>query len=196
MIFTSDNGPWNNFQQNLRRKHRGAVAWGSSGPLREGKGSSWEGGVRVPCIVRWPGRVPAGRTCDAIFSTLDIMPTFANLAGYEVPRDRIIDGVDQTALLLGKSKVGARDNFTYFCGPSLHGVRKGKWKLLLPGRKYCYRYVKDRGTGGIELYDLKSDVGEKRNVAKQHPEIVAELQKLAQAFKFPPKKAPGGKGKR
>jgi len=196
VIFTSDNGPWNNFQENLRRKHKGAIAWGSSGPLREGKGSSWEGGVRVPCIVRWPGHVPAGRTNDAIFSTLDILPTFATLAGYKVPGDRIIDGVDQTALLAGRSDAGTRDHFYYFCGESLHGVRKGKWKLLIPDRVYCYRYVKDRGTGGIELYDLQSDVGEKKNVATQHPEVVAELQKLAKAFRFPPKDAPGGKGRK
>ena len=196
VIFTSDNGPWNNFQESLRPKHKGAIAWGSSGPLREGKGSSWEGGVRVPCIVRWPGHVPAGRTSDAIFSTLDIMPTFATLAGYDVPTDRTIDGVDQTAMLTGKSDTGTRDNFYYFCGDSLHGVRKGKWKLLLANRVYCYRYVKDRGTGGIELYDLESDVSEKKNVAEQHPGIVAELEELARAFRFPPKNAPGGKGKK
>jgi len=187
VIFTSDNGPWNNMQGPLRRKHKGAIAWGSSGPLREGKGSSWEGGVRVPCIVRWPGHVPAGRTSGAIFSTLDIMPTFATLAGYDVPDGRIIDGVDQTALLTGKSAKGARDNFYYFCGANLHGVRKGKWKLLLANRRYCYGYVKDRGTKGIELYDLESDVGEKKNVAEENPKVVAELQKLAKAFKFPAK---------
>ena len=185
VLYTSDNGPWNNMQEPLRRKHKGAVAWGSSGPLREGKGSSWEGGVRVPCIVRWPGHVPAGRTSAAIFSTLDIMPTFAKLAGYDVPSDRIIDGVDQTALLTGKSESGARETFYYFCGGSMHGVRKGKWKLLIPGRKYCYRYVKDRGTGGLELYDLEADVGEKTNLADKHPDVVAELQKLVKAFRFP-----------
>ena len=196
VLYTSDNGPWNNFQENLRPKHKGAVAWGSSGPLREGKGSSWEGGVRVPCIVRWPGRVPAGRTSGAIFSTLDIMPTLGKLAGYDVPTDRIIDGVDQTALLTGKNANGARDNFYYFCGSNMHGVRKGKWKLMLPNRKYCYGYVKDRGTKGIELYDLEADVGEKNNVADKNPKIVTELQALAKAFKLPPTKASGGKGKK
>lgn len=93
----------------LRRRHKGAVAWGSSGPLREGKGSTYEGGLRVPCIVRWPGRTPAGKTNDAIFSTLDFMPTFAGLAGGKIPDDRIIDGVDQTDLLTGKKNV-AKDN--------------------------------------------------------------------------------------
>ena len=71
VMFTSDNGPWNNMKARLRRKHNGAVAWGSSGSLREGKGSTYEGGLRVPCIVRWPGRVPAGRQSDAIFATIE-----------------------------------------------------------------------------------------------------------------------------
>ena len=77
------------------------IPWGSSGPLRGAKGSTWEGGIRVPCIVRWPGHVPAARTSSAIFSTLDVMPTFAALAGVadKVPSDRIVDGVDQRELL-------------------------------------------------------------------------------------------------
>ncbi|MHC4740804.1 MAG: sulfatase family protein [Planctomycetota bacterium] len=187
VIFTTDNGAWNNMQENLRKKHKGAVAWGSSGPLREGKGSTWEGGVRVPCIVRRPGYVPAGRVSDAIFSTVDFMPTFANLAGYELPKDRIIDGVDQTDLLSGKSPQGARNHHYYFCRNELHGVRKGRWKLLLANRKNYYGYVKDRGSSEMELYDLKSDIGEKRNVAGQHPEVVEELLDLAKAFRWPSK---------
>ncbi len=191
VIFTTDNGPWNNNQKGLRSRHKGAVAWGSSGPLREGKGSTYEGGLRVPCIVRWPGHVPAGRVSGAIFSTLDFMPTFANLAGYQVPDDRIIDGVNQTALLLGKNEAGARDNFYYFCQNELHGVRKGKWKLIVPNRKWFYGYVKDKGSQDIELYDLEADIGEKENVADQHPEIVAELRRLAEAFLIPRDVVPG-----
>ncbi|MHC4402598.1 MAG: sulfatase family protein, partial [Planctomycetota bacterium] len=175
VIFTTDNGPWNNFQENLGKKHNGAIAWGSSGPLREGKGSTYEGGLRVPCIVRWPGHVPAGRVSDAVFSTLDFMPTFATLAGYEVPADRIIDGADQTELLLGKSELGAREDFYYFCQNELHGVRRGKWKLLLPDRKKFYGYVDDKGSGEIELYDLDSDKGETKNLAKQQPEIARQM---------------------
>ena len=185
VIFTSDNGPWNNMQETLRKKHKGAVAWGSSGPLREGKGSTWEGGLRVPCIIRWPRHVPAGRVSDAIFSTLDFMPTLASLAGYKVPKDRLIDGVDQTALLLGDSEKDARDHFYYFCRNTLHGVRKGRWKLVLANRKNYYNYVKDTGSNEMELYDLKSDIGEKRNVAKQHPEVVEELLNLVRAFQWP-----------
>jgi arylsulfatase A/uncharacterized sulfatase len=124
------------------------------------------------------------------------MPTLGKLAGYDVPTGRIIDGVDQTALLTGKSDKGARDNFYYFCGRNMHGVRKGKWKLLLADRKYCYGYVKDRGTKGIELYDLEADVGEKNNVAARNPRIVSELKALAKAFKLPEKKASGRKRKK
>ncbi|MHC4632323.1 MAG: sulfatase family protein [Planctomycetota bacterium] len=185
VIFTTDNGPWNNMQEILRKKHKGAVAWGSSGPLREGKGSTWEGGVRVPCIIRWPGHVPAGRVSDAIFSTVDFMPTLANLARYEVPKDRIIDGVDQTALLLGESEEGARDHLYYLCRNALHGVRKGKWKLLLPNRENYYNYVKDRGSKEMELYNLESDIGERRNLAEQNPEIVSEMLELIKAFQWP-----------
>lgn len=187
VIFTTDNGPWNNMKEILRKRNNGAVAWGSSGPLREGKGSTWEGGVRVPCLVRWPGHVPAGRINDAIFSTVDFLPTIAHLAGYQVPDDRIIDGVDQTALLLGKSEKGARDHFYYFCKNSLHGVRKGKWKLLLANRENYYGYVKDTGSKEMELYDLKSDIGETRNLAKKHPEVVKELLQLVKAFQWPAK---------
>jgi arylsulfatase A-like enzyme len=172
-------------QERLRQRNKGAIAWGSSGPLREGKGSTWEGGVRVPCIARWPGHVPVGRVSNAIFSTMDFMPTLGGLAGYEIPKDRIIDGVDQTALLLGKSETGARDHIYYLCRNEMHGVRKGKWKLLLPNRKNYYNYVKDRGSKGMELYNLESDIGEKHNIVKQHPDIVSDLLGLIKAFQWP-----------
>jgi arylsulfatase A-like enzyme len=186
VIFTTDNGPWNNLKQALRKKHNGQIAWGSSGPLREGKGSTYEGGLRVPCIARWPGHVPAGRTSDAIFATIDFLPTFGHLAGFDVPTDRIIDGVDQTDLLLGKSETGRKDYF-YFCKGEMHAVRKGNWKLVLPGRKKFYGYVKDKGSQNAELYDLQADIGEKKNVAAAHPEIVEALQKYAKALPLPDK---------
>ena len=187
VIFTTDNGPWNNFQEVLRKRHNGAIAWGSSGPLRAGKGSTYEGGLRVPCIVRWPGHVPESRVSDAIFSTLDFLPTFATLAGYEVPADRVIDGVDQTELLLGKSDAGAREDFYYFCRNELHGVRRGKWKLILPDRKVHYGYVDDKGSSAVELYDLQADIGEANNVAADHPQVVKELLAHAKDFKWPEK---------
>jgi arylsulfatase A-like enzyme len=187
VLFTSDNGTWSNNQENLRRRHNGEIAWGSSGPLREAKGSTYEGGLRVPCIARWAGKVPAGRVSDAMFATIDFLPTFGKLAGYEVPRDRIIDGVDQSELLLGKSERSARDHFHYFSQNELHAVREGPWKLVLPNRKVFYPYVKDRGASEIELYNLEADIGETRNVAREHPEIVERLRNRAQAFQWPEK---------
>ena len=204
VIFTCDNGPWSNAADRLGPLHQGEVAWGSSGPLREAKGSSYEGGSRVPCLVRWPGRVPAGRVSDAIFSTLDFLPTFGRLAGFAPPADRVIDGVDQTDLLLGRSRTGARDHFHYFSQNELHAVRVGPWKLFLPDRKVFYGYVKDRGTSGLELYNLDEDIGEKRDVAAAHPEVVARLLAFARAYDMPADlpfagialPAPGAKGKK
>jgi arylsulfatase A-like enzyme len=185
VIYASDNGPWSNHAEPLRKRHDGAIAWGSSGPLREAKGSTYEGGLRVPCIVRWPGQVPAGRTSDAIFATIDFLPTFATLSGFAVPRDRIIDGVDQTELLRGKNVRGARDHFHYFSQNELHAVRQGAWKLLLPNRKVFYSYVKDRGSAAVELYDLEADPGEKTNVAAANPAAVERLTRFANAFQWP-----------
>ena len=180
VIFTSDNGPWSNDQERQRQKNKGALAWGSAGPLREAKGSTWEGGLRVPCLLRWPGKVEAGRTSQAIFSSVDFLPTFARLSGCEVPTDRTLDGVDQTDLLLGNSVEGNRDHLYYVSNDYLHGIRQGRWKLLLPNRKGYRGYVRDRGTDGFELYDLETDIGETSNVAGEHPEIVARLQALAE----------------
>ena len=138
VIFTSDNGAWNTMQERLREKHDGAVAWGSSGPLRSGKGSTYEGGIRVPAIVRWPGHVPANRVSDAVFATIDFMPTLATLAGYELPDNRVVDGVDQTDLLLGRSETGARDDYHYFVGakglgwPVLKRDSKSERGVLVP----------------------------------------------------------------
>ncbi len=185
VIFTTDNGPWNNFQDALSKKHNGQRAWGSSGPLREGKGSTYEGGVRVPCVVRWPEHVPAKRTCDAIFSTIDFLPTFARLASVDVPNDRIIDGVDQTDLLHGKSETGARSDYFYFCKNELHAVRQGNYKLVLPNRKQFYGYVKDKGSLEFELYDLSTDIGERSNLASIRTETVEALKKHAASFVTP-----------
>lgn len=187
VIFTSDNGPWSNDMERQNAKNAKHVEWskgphlsaGSSGPLREAKASDYEGGVRVPCLVRWPGKVPAGRENDAIFATLDFLPTFANLAGFEIPDDRIIDGVDQTDLLLGKSENGNRETYFYHSGN--HGVRKGDWKLLYANRwpkEFKNTYPKDRGTNQIELYNLKEDIGEKNDLSKEHPDIVKNLRAL------------------
>ena len=188
VIYTSDNGPWNQLAYSGKKgmskpylqwkeKHANfdndAIFWGDSGPLRNGKGSCYEGGVRVPCIVRWPGKVAPNATSDAIFATLDFLPTFAALTGSEVPSDRKIDGVDQTDLLLGKSLEGARDTFFY-----VNGMRKGNWKYLTAEHN-IYGYAKEPQREAVEeLYDLSSDLGETVNSASKHPEIVADLKAL------------------
>ncbi|HUR57531.1 MAG TPA: sulfatase-like hydrolase/transferase, partial [Opitutaceae bacterium] len=185
VVYATDNGPWSNNADRLGPRHNGEVAWGSSGPLREAKGSSYEGGSRVPCIIRWPGHVPARRVSDAIFASLDFLPTFGKLTGFEPPRDRIVDGVDQSALLLGQNERGARGHFHYFSQNELHAVRQGPWKLILPNRKTFYGYVKDRGSNETELYQLEMDVGEKKNVAAENPAVVAKLLALAAGFQWP-----------
>lgn len=185
VIFTTDNGPWNNFQENLSKKHNGQIAWGSSGPLREGKGSTYEGGLRVPCIARWPGKVPSDRTSDAIFATIDFLPTMGHLAGFAPPTDRVIDGVNQTDLLLGNSEAGAREDYFYFCKGELHAVRKGPWKLLLADRKKHYGYVDDKGSSRSELYNLVEDIGESRDRAAELPDLVRDLTTYAQALPLP-----------
>ncbi len=175
VIFTSDNGPWNQPKYTDRKKGHpeGSVFWGQSGPLRNGKGSCYEGGYRLPCIVRWPGKVPAGRVSDAIFATIDFMPTFAHLAGFEVPSDRRIDGIDQTDLLLGNRETG-REHFYY----NNAGVRQGDWKYLKADAFFHGYAVEDDRKKFEELYNLKSDLGEQTNLAAEHPEKVAELKAL------------------
>ncbi len=182
VIYTSDNGPWSQVAYTSTKKGHpeGSIFWGEKGPLRGGKGSVYEAGSRVPCIVRWPGKVPAGRVSDAIFATIDFMPTFAQLTGFEVPEDRTIDGIDQTGLILGKTEKG-RETFVYdqINTPSL-GIRSGRWKLLAPGRKpeQENRYLMDFGTNGYELYNLDSDMGETRNIAVEYPKITGNLTQM------------------
>ena len=142
--------------------------------MRDGKGSCYEAGSRAPCIIRWPGRVPKDRVSDAIFATIDFMPTFANLTGYKVPADRVIDGVDQTKLLFGQSEMGARETF-YYQG---NGVRQGKWKYLA-AKHQVPGYARDNSRKQVEeLYDLNSDIGETTNLAEEYPEKVKELRAL------------------
>lgn len=175
VIYTSDNGPWNQDKYTKRKKGHpeGSIFWGEAGPLRNGKGSPYEAGYRLPCIVRWPGKVPVGRVNDAIFATIDFMPTFANLCGFEVPKDRRIDGMDQTDLILGKRETG-REYF-YF---NKAGVRKGKWKYLKPDAHF-HGYAVDYTRKKVdELFDLEADLGERSNLAAKHPEIVTELKQL------------------
>lgn len=176
VIYTSDNGPWNQpaYTENKKGHPEGSIFWGKSEGLRDGKGSCYEAGSRAPCIIRWPGKVPANQVSNAILATIDLLPTFANLTHSSIPTDRIIDGVDQTQLLLGESETGARDTF-YYQG---NGFRKGKWKYLkanhnVPG------YAKDTNRELVEeLYDLESDPSESKNLASEHPATVRQLKSL------------------
>ncbi|MEL6396950.1 MAG: sulfatase [Planctomycetota bacterium] len=180
VIFTTDNGPWN--QDRYRRGEKGhpegAKFWGDAGPLRAGKGSSYEAGVRVPCIVRWPGKVPAGAESSTLFATLDLLPTFATLAGFDLPADRVIDGVDQTGLLLSDAAAGARATYIYTTVIPRHaanGIRRGKWKYLRAQQLVPDYAVTDREEVP-ELYDLEADIGETNNLADQYPDIVNQLR--------------------
>jgi arylsulfatase len=171
VVFCSDNGPW------IEKYLKGY--YGSAAPLRGSKMKSWEGGPRVPCIVRWPGRVPAGRTSDAIATTMDLLPTFAALAAAPLPEDRDLDGRDIYPLLSGAADRSPHEAYFYYCYTHLHAVRDARWKLVLP------RPAKPRWMGWwarmidevkvAELYDLHADVGERRSVAAEHPEVVARL---------------------
>ena len=185
VIYTTDNGPWNQPAYHAWEKGHpeGAKYWGDAGPLRAGKGSCYEAGPRVPAIIRWPGKVEAGAESDAIFATLDLLPTFATLCGYEVPDDRVIDGVDQTDLLLGKSEAGHRNTFMYTAHASrkkniyaINGIRVGKWKYL-KAEHTISNYAKDPDREPVEeLYNLEKDLGETTNLAKEHPEVVKRLR--------------------
>ena len=136
VIFASDNGPWLSYGDHA----------GSAGPLREGKGTAWEGGVREPCVMRWTGKIPAGTTCTELAATIDILPTFAALAGADVPSDHIIDGKDIRPLLFGEP--GAKcphEAYYYYWNQELQAVRSGPWKLHFP---HTYRSLKGEGGHG------------------------------------------------
>jgi len=183
VIYTSDNGPWKqlNYRERKikqRQQYKDEIFWGDSGDLRGGKGSCYEGGYRLPCIARWPGRIPAGKMSEALFTTLDFLPTFAALAGSKVPDDRIIDGVNQVDLLLGKSEKGNRNTFYY----QDNGIRFGKWKYLKAKQK-VWGWARDKNRPEKEeLYDLENDIGEKNNLAVRYPEVVKKLRGMFEQF--------------
>ena len=178
VMFTSDNGPWLSYGDHA----------GSAKPLREGKGTMFDGGCRVPFLARWPGKIPANSTCTEPAMTIDILPTVARLIGAELPNHKI-DGKDIWPLLSGEAGAKSPQEAYYlYWGHNLHAVRSGQWKLHLP---HDYRTLHNRpgGTGGIpvkydsdqislSLFDLETDRAEATNVADQHPDIVARLQAL------------------
>lgn len=162
VIFTSDNGPW------LIMGKNGGVA----GPLRGGKGSTWEGGVREPTIAWWPGRIAADSECAAAMANIDILPTFVKLAGGQVATDRVIDGKDISPLLLGQSKKSPHEALFYFSGETLEAVRSGPWKLRSAEKKKKTTVL----ASARSLYNLETDIGETKDVAAENPEIVKRLE--------------------
>lgn len=181
VLFTSDNGPWLTFGNQ----------GGTAHPLREGKGTTFEGGVRVPCVVRWPGHVPAGRTCDEPVMTIDVLPTVAKLTGAKLP-DHKIDGLDIWPLLSGEkgAKTPHEALFFYYGRNNLESMRSGKWKLHFPHGYLSARAGRDGTAGGnkrakigLALYDLSNDIGEQKDVAAEHPDVVEQLKKLAEAMR-------------
>ncbi len=180
IIYTSDNGPWLSY----------GTHGGSARPLREGKGTTWEGGVRVPCVMRWPARIPAGKTCDKIAATIDILPTIAKITKTQLPQ-HTIDGEDILPLLTAQPNANPRDTYLYYWGRHLQAVRAHHYKLHFP---HPYRSMngKPGGTDGtpnpyttlrtpLALYDLKKDPSERHNIIDKHPDVVKALQRLANA---------------
>ncbi len=179
VVFTSDNGPWVEYGFDA----------GSAGPLRGSKGTNYEGGVRVPFLARFPGRIPAGLVSSGIASNIDILPTLAKLAGGAPPSDRTIDGVDIWELLTEPEAESPRKTFFYYVGgmkylaadgppkndPTIAAVRRGKWKL----------HVGSNAKGKLApeaLYNLYEDIGEQLDYVSKEPDLAEELTKLAQKF--------------
>lgn len=180
VVFTSDNGPWLSYGNHA----------GSAGPLREGKSTMFEGGYRVPCVMRWPQKIPAGTTCDELATTLDLFPTIARLIEAVLPQDRVIDGKNIWPLMSGDAgAVSPHEAFFCYYSGELRAVRDRRWKLFFPHRSNT---LGDHAGGrdgepmtyeqeqvGHWLFDLKSDVGETNDVAAEQPEIVARLERFA-----------------
>lgn len=180
VIFSSDNGPWITYGNHA----------GSRGPFREAKGTTFEGGMRVPMIARWPGQIPAGQTCNELCTTMDILPTFAAIAGGK-PGERKIDGHDIRPLLMGEENAKTPyEAFCYYWNHGLDGIRSGPWKLHFPhtfpsltgeaGRDGLPAGI-TQGKIDLSLFNLDDDPGEQKNVIDEHPDVVERLKKLADA---------------
>jgi len=177
VIFATDNGPWLSYGDHA----------GSARPLREGKATTFEGGVRVPCIMWWPGQIPAGAVCRQPAATIDIFPTVARLTGAKLP-DHPIDGKDIWPLISAQPGAASpHEAYFFYWGRELQAVRSGRWKLHFPHK---YNTIVEPGSGGkpgkaqarqIELclFDLENDIGETTDLSQQHPEVVARLKALA-----------------
>ncbi len=181
MIFTSDNGPWLLYGDHA----------GSAKPLREGKGTNFEGGFREPCLMRWPGNIPPGTVCSEVAGTIDLLPTFARLAGAPLPPNKI-DGKDIASLMFGiPGAESPHEVFYHYDGANrLMALRSGKWKLMFP-QTYGSPIGGTDGIPGqnrrkrieLSLFDLENDIGETTNVADQHPDVVDRLKRYADTMR-------------
>ena len=175
VIYTTDNGPW------LPFRHHG----GSAGPLRDGKGTTFEGGQRVPCVMRGPG-IPASSVCDELTGTIDLLPTIAAITGKPLANERKIDGMDVSALWKGTKEKSPRKEFIYYTSRGdLEGLRSGKWKLLVKkpraNRRANANQQKNRAPQ-VFLFDLKADVGEQNNLVEAKPAMVKKLKARMEAL--------------
>jgi arylsulfatase len=178
VIYTSDNGPWMNYGN-----HAGLAT-----PLREGKGTAFEGGPRVPCVMRWPGHIPAKSECNRLAASIDILPTLSVITGAPLPEKRI-DGVNILSLLMGDPQANPREQYYYYYGGELRAVRQNEWKLYFPHKSRSYVGVEPGKDGfpgpyatvqtGLELYNLDNDISEEKDVAALNPEVVKRLEKIA-----------------
>ena len=182
VIFTSDNGPWIEKSHNRKGpRYQGGLAE----PLRGAKMMTWDGGPRVPCVIRWPGRIDGGRTIDELATTMDFMPTLAKLAGAKPPSDRVIDGKDIMGLLTGKTATSPHEAYFFYKATQIQAVRSGQWKLVLPRPAKpswlgWYARLQDE-VKELSLYDLTADISETRNFAATNPKIVKKLLALIEA---------------
>jgi arylsulfatase A-like enzyme len=188
VIFTSDNGPWVETTQAMSPTGKAFIPRDHSGhaePLRGWKMTGWDGGSRVPFIARWPGKIPANGKSDEILTTMDLLPTFAALAGTTLPASLRIDGLDASDFLLGKSTRSPRTEFLYYTGCLLTGIRQNQWKLVLPrpaappGTGWWGRLIEE--VKEPQLFDLAADPGETTNLAAKHPAVVAALNQRLDA---------------
>jgi arylsulfatase A-like enzyme len=177
VIFTSDNGPWLSYGHHA----------GAKGMLREGKGTEFEGGVRVPFIARWPGKIPAATTSNEPTMTIDLLPTLVGYAGGVVQTEPKIDGKNISAIIEAKPNAKSpQEAYYFYWGDALHAVTSGKWKLHFP---HPYLHIIVGGSNGkpgkgetrkieLSLFDLDADITESKNVADQNPDVVKKLQIL------------------
>ena len=193
-IFTSDNGPWLNYGDHA----------GSAAPLREGKGTMFEGGCREPTLAWWPGTIPAHSVCREPAMTIDLLPTIANLIGAKLP-DHRIDGKNVWSLFTVDTAKSPHEAYYFYYGNQLQAVRQGKWKLHFP---HGYRTMagKRGGKGGIptsysqakiglSLFNLEKDVGESKDVRESYPDVVKRLSELGRAFDHDLRKTKRSAGK-